>query len=450
LLKKEGELCDTAVALGCVTKDHKVYFAKNSDRDPNEAQYLEIIPGKRYSRGEAVKCTYIAIPQIEKTNTILISRPFWMWGVEMGVNEFGVAIGNEAVFTKIRPNKDPGLIGMDFLRLALERSSSAEEALHVIIELLEAFGQSGNCGFDHSLYYDNSFLIADRSTAWVLETAGRQWAAKRVKDFYAISNRITIGSQWDLASDGLIQYAMDRNWCKNKAEFDFSNCYSDLVFSVFSQAKQRRACSWNYLNKHCGQIEIEHMLRLMRMHDDQDDQWSPDRSLTQWTICCHKGFGPVRASQSVGSLICRLSDEGDIHYATGTSAPCISLYKPIWLQSGLPQSNGSEPKGEYDKRSLWCQHEVLHREVLKDFQSRSTLLLPERDDPETSWVKKSLQTNITDESEKKQISEFAYSRSREWTEKWIALLKSIEKNKKAVFYYCWEWKRNNRKAKMPL
>jgi dipeptidase len=60
---------------------------------------------------------------------------------------------------------------MDFLRLALERSGSAEEALHVIIALLEQYGQSGNCGMDHGMYYHNSFLIADRQAAWVLETA---------------------------------------------------------------------------------------------------------------------------------------------------------------------------------------------------------------------------------------------------------------------------------------
>ena len=55
---------------------------------------------------------------------------------------------------------------MDILRLALERSASAEEALHVIIGLLQDFGQSGNCSVDHALYYHNSFLMADRTSAW--------------------------------------------------------------------------------------------------------------------------------------------------------------------------------------------------------------------------------------------------------------------------------------------
>ena len=71
------------------------------------------------------------------------------------------------------------MIGMDFLRLALERSRSAETAMNTIIELLEKYGQGGNCGYAHPFYYYNSYLICDTKEAWVLETVGREWAAER-------------------------------------------------------------------------------------------------------------------------------------------------------------------------------------------------------------------------------------------------------------------------------
>jgi len=158
-------MCDTMVALGNSTEDGSILFAKNSDRDVNEAHELLIIPGKKYPEKSKTKCTYIEIPQSKSTNTILLAKPFWIWGCEMGANEHGVVIGNEAVFTKAKVRKEPGLIGMDFIRLALERTKTAFEALKTIIGLLETYGQSGNCSYEHPLYYHNSFLIGDRKEA---------------------------------------------------------------------------------------------------------------------------------------------------------------------------------------------------------------------------------------------------------------------------------------------
>ncbi len=443
-------MCDTAVALANVTKDHKVYFAKNSDREPNEAQYLQIIEGGAHKPGETVRCTYIEIPQVERTCTVLLSRPFWMWGAEMGVNEYGVALGNEAVFTKLKAGKQPGLIGMDFLRLALERSKSAEEALHVIIALLEKHGQSGNCSREHGLYYHNSFLIADRQTAWVLETADKQWAAIKVKDFYSISNRITIGSQWDLASEDLVRLALDRRWCKSTADFHFANCYSDAIFSRFSQAQSRRSCSYEYLKTNAGKIELKTMLAMLRMHAGEGSDWRPDGSLDEWTVCVHKGFGPIRASQTTGSLVSRLSEEGDVHFATGTSAPCLSLFKPIWLDAGMPEANGPEPLKEFDADSLWWQHELLHREVLKDFDTRSAIIKDDRDLMEKEWIEQALHAQSADLAARRKISASAFSQSRPITSKWIESIKPLGIKQRNTFYYNWEWRNQNRKAKIKL
>lgn len=69
-----------------------------------------------------------------------------------------------------------------FARLALERSSSAREAWHVITDLLERYGQGGSCREDPTSFcYHNTFLLADRAEAWVLETAGRLWAVQRIQ-----------------------------------------------------------------------------------------------------------------------------------------------------------------------------------------------------------------------------------------------------------------------------
>ena len=54
--------------------------------------------------------------------------------------------------------------------------------MELIINLLDKHGQGGNCNESrYSFTYHNSFLIADRSEAWILETAGPHWAAEQIK-----------------------------------------------------------------------------------------------------------------------------------------------------------------------------------------------------------------------------------------------------------------------------
>lgn len=70
----------------------------------------------------------------------------------MGFNENGVVNGNEAVFSKEPYGKGPDLVGMGFLRLALERTKTARDALDATVSLLEEHGQGG-------IQYRNSVFI---------------------------------------------------------------------------------------------------------------------------------------------------------------------------------------------------------------------------------------------------------------------------------------------------
>ena len=110
-------MCDTLVRI----TDDAVLFAKNSDRDPVEAQQVEFHPAADHGTGR-IRLTHNDIDQVGQTYAVLISRPWWMWGAEMGTNEHGLTIGNEAVFTRRAGDGGGDLTGMDLLRLALERA----------------------------------------------------------------------------------------------------------------------------------------------------------------------------------------------------------------------------------------------------------------------------------------------------------------------------------------
>jgi dipeptidase len=366
-------MCDTFVAMPSMTEDGSVIFGKNSDREPNEAQVLEYHPAAEYTGKNVLKCTYLDIPQEAKTNAVLISRPFWMWGAEIGANDKGVVIGNEAVFSKMPTEKQGRLTGMDMLRLALERAGSSIQALEVITELLADYGQGGPCGFeDKKLTYHNSFIIADSSEAWVLETIGHLWAANKVKDYYAISNGLTIGEEFDLNHPDLINYAIKKKWLKKGQNFNFAKSYSDWFYTTFSRCNARRLSSLEQLNQN-SKINITDAFSILRNHGSSD--YSPDNHFLMDHVCAHSANKLSRhASQSTASLVASLKNDEQTFWATGTSAPCTSVFKPIRFNDNVLPDIGVKPDRKYTTNSLWWEHENLHRTVLKDFQKRHRIL----------------------------------------------------------------------------
>lgn len=456
-------MCDTLVAIGNTTADGTVILAKNSDREPNEAHVLVHIPHAHHEPGSAVKCTYIEVPQVPETYEVLLCKPFWIWGCEMGVNEHGVAIGNEAVFTREPYSKTPGLIGMDFIRLALERADTARRALEIIVQLLETYGQGGNCGFRHKTYYHNSYIIADPREAWVLETVGKQWAAERVQDVRTISNGLTIGSEWDEASPGLVEYAVERGWCKSRDDFHFARCYSDFLYTRLDGCRPRQRRSTAILEAQKGRITVETMMAALRDHGPEasaDPLWNPGRGWIMDTICVHAGWGPTRPSQSVGAMIAHLIPGMPVVWVTGTSGICTSIFKPVFLGgAGLPSIPGLdvEPTGTDDPRTLWWSHERLHRQVIRDYASRMPLYREERDALEASFLREAAEivdryrgmSHAERAEPLRAFSTSCFERAAAATERWSKVVANTPVRHRPPLLFSLAWDRFNREASFP-
>src|SRR4051794_18546760 len=153
-------MCDVLCALGPATVDGVALFAKNSDRPPTETQVLEWHPPRRE---DTTRTTYLEVAgRPGETLGVLGSRPEWMWGMEHGVNTAGVAIGNATIYTTLDPRRfPPALVGMDLVRLGLERGESAAAAVEVITTMLVQHGQGGSGHRDADRPYWSSFLVAD-------------------------------------------------------------------------------------------------------------------------------------------------------------------------------------------------------------------------------------------------------------------------------------------------
>ncbi|MCL4691289.1 MAG: acyl-CoA--6-aminopenicillanic acid acyltransferase [Candidatus Hydrogenedentes bacterium] len=342
-------MCDTIA----IVRKKAIFFAKNSDRDPNEAQLLEWRPAQEHPAGSKLKCTWIEIPQAERTHAVLISRPFWMWGAEMGTNEHGVVIGNEAVFTK-QPYAKTGLTGMDILRLALERADSAERACEVIVELLEIHGQGGGCGFENRDFtYHNSFMIADPNGAYVLETAGKLHAKERVEGTRPISNCLTIGA--------------------------FAEKHGEYWKTRISGCRTRMGRMHHLASKTLG---AQHLFAALRDHGARYSNPSYRWTNGGMNAACMHGGGILASAQTTGSWVTEILNGEVRHWVTATAAPCTSVFKPVRIDQ--PLDLGS-PQDKADD-SLWWRHERFQRSVMRNPEPLRDCYVPERNALEAEWT----------------------------------------------------------------
>ncbi|XP_068558291.1 secernin-2 isoform X3 [Cebidichthys violaceus] len=259
--------CDCFVSLPPGSRDDHVIFGKNADRPRDEVQEVVHYPAESHPPGFMLECTYIQIPQVEQTCAVVLSKPAWMWGAEMGANDQGVCIGNEAIWTREPVVPGEALLGMDLVRLGLERGDSAWSALTVITSLLEQHGQGGQCKEDPVPFsYHNTFLLVDRNEAWVLETAGRLWVAQKVtKGVKNISNQLTIGTEVTAEHPELRGVAQAQGWWDGEGEFNFTRVFSpENPPARMELAKQRYKGGTELLQQHDGSVTAAVMMSILR------------------------------------------------------------------------------------------------------------------------------------------------------------------------------------------
>ncbi|MDO5628338.1 MAG: C69 family dipeptidase [Mobilicoccus sp.] len=346
-------VCDTFVS----RTDGGLVFAKNSDRDPGEPQAVRFHPAATHAPGAQVEVTWTSIPQADRTRAVLLSQPWWMWGAEMGANDAGVVIGNEAVFTRgaRRRGEEPGvLLGMDLVRLALERSGSASEAVQVLITLLEAHGQGGSCSRHHRFTYDNSFLVTDAREAFIVETAGRHHAVAPVQGAGAsISNALTIG--------------------------EFARHFADPIRGRVAQAAARRRRTTGAAHavaRRSGGDAVAAAVAALRDHGGAPaPQYSPINGALSGP-CAHAG-GLLTSTQTTASWVSDLRGQ-PWHIVTGTAAPCLSVFHPVPFGPDA-EVEPSTLTDRDDPTSTWWRHERLHRAAARDHTVALARIGEERD-----------------------------------------------------------------------
>src|SRR5262249_44262283 len=144
-------------------------FGQNCNRTPPEGLTLRRFPGRVFSPGEYVPTRHVTLAQAKQTATVLGCQPPGTWGLQCGINEYHVALGCSSWRSSLACER-PGLLATEIVRLALERSRGARQALDVLTDLLGRHGQAAaSDGLSEEA--DSIFLIADPGEAFVVEAA---------------------------------------------------------------------------------------------------------------------------------------------------------------------------------------------------------------------------------------------------------------------------------------
>lgn len=308
----------------CQAQGDTMLFAKSSDRPATEPQL--VVEGARRPPGGTVATQYLVVPDVGATSSVL-AQPTWLWGAEHGVNAHGVAIGNEKIFTTTEPDpRRPGLIGMDLVRLGLERSRTADEALEVMVDLLERWGQSGVADAIHAEAYHSSFLIVDARGGWVLETYGASWAARRVRGAQAVSNRVSFRGDWELGSADLLPGSdLDVLRDPNRP----------------TQAADGRLAA---TTRAVGTAPLDPLSAMAVLRDHGTGPWGADDEAahpppeavgddgTGVSVCMHA----YRDLATTSSMVAQLGDAGVQRLWAAPGAPCVAPFLPAAIVDGIP------------------------------------------------------------------------------------------------------------------
>ena len=368
--------CDTMVALPSATANGQVIFGKNSDRPQEEAQPLVQRPCKVHVGDGEAGAQFVEVPQARETYRHVGSRPFWCSGYEHGFNEHQVVIGNEALPTKLPVSGELKLIGMELVRLGLERAATAAEAVDVITGLVSEFGQGK---FENSAgvrTYDNSYIVADPKEAYIVEAVGHDWAVRNVENAATISNVCTLGGSADRVSDGAKRRANDAGLFETGSNetFSFSGAFADTGGSASGITRQCR--TETLLNQRAGHIDAQTVMSVLSDHSTGADPAEPfvEDVAGQFSVCLHRTEGdtPGTSAASLVADLCATTERLPVFWC-GMYSPCMALFLPVFVEGDLPPALAIGDHSMGDDSPWWSFYRIAHSGLAGGAERRSEI-----------------------------------------------------------------------------
>ena len=311
---------DMVVALGPAAVGGVTLFAASCYARPTFRYGLDRAPAGTHPLDETIRTTYLKLPQARQTAAVLGSRTGEGWGFNQGVNEHHVAVGVTGWRSRL-PATDVGLTGTELVRLALERSHTALQAVDVLTDLISRHGQCAEPGGRPGNPADNIFLVADGQEAFVVEAAGQHWALHECRQVRAVTGVSLVRQDWRRLAPGLVDFAVRQNWWKGDGnKLDFACCL-DPQADGHSAARRRWGRATLALEQQNGAIDAFFLRRML------PEQYEATAGL--------KTHRPPAAL--AGTFVTALAGGSQpAHAWVSFGVPRVALSFPVWLDGELP------------------------------------------------------------------------------------------------------------------
>jgi secernin len=211
--------------------------------------------------------------------------------------------------------------------------------------LLEKHGQGGSPRHNDpkAACYDSSFILADPGEAWVLETSGREWAARRIQGVYSISNVPCLGSEFDLASSAL----------RARPGLDFARDLGEYTAHPQTSGRTRCTRSRQLLQERAGRIGVADMMTFLSDHGGAAETQAPPAFGP--TVCAHPGTG-----QTAASMVAHLHPDGIIAWCSLVT-PCTSVFLPVFVDASVPEVLAQGAAAFSPESPWWRLKRLLNR-----------------------------------------------------------------------------------------
>lgn len=234
----EVKACTSLLVTKGASKDGSVMVTYTCDGEFHP--HLWYIPAADHEQGDSLEITDWSDEVLGKISEV--AHTFAVLGL---MNEHQLVIG-ETTFDGREELRNPGglLHYWDLMILTLQRAKTAREAIKVMTELVAEYGYRAT---------GESFSIADKKEAWILEMIGHdsggkgvEWVAVRIPDGYISchANKARIGEfplddpKNCLYSDNVISFAIEKGYYDPASGEPFRFCEAYYP----SDVKNRRSC----------------------------------------------------------------------------------------------------------------------------------------------------------------------------------------------------------------